>query len=169
MWCLKKYKILFSNFYYYANGYIECVQYYYISSTFSLSLQHSTMFLTSFFYFLFFLPFLCFHYPFQMFISNVKSCQVPRLTNSPWILLFLSSSLPLLLCLPFRWQVATGCPRVWAWRSPSTWRVYGPSGTINMSRLLASALATLLLRQRRSWRRRRRWRRQLAQNDIWGA
>jgi len=31
---------------------------------------------------------------------------------------------------------------VWAWRSPSSsWRVYGPSGTINMSRLLASRAA----------------------------
>jgi len=30
----------------------------------------------------------------------------------------------------------------WAWRSPSSsWRVYGPSGTINMSRLLASLAA----------------------------
>lgn len=50
---------------------------------------------------------------------------------------FPSPTLPRLLS---HWQVATGCPLLsWAWRSPSTWRVYGPSGTINMSRLLASA------------------------------
>lgn len=50
---------------------------------------------------------------------------------------FPSPTLPRLLS---HWQVATGCPLLsWAWRSSSTWRVYGPSGTINMSRLLASA------------------------------